>query len=234
MSQDQLYTTLNLSRDCSASDIKRQFRRLSMMYHPDRLVMFSPQERRQHEAHYKQIVCAYEILSNPDMKREYDEYNSPADKTFDELKGGFKHKVDFDLQSYKQKHTEEIDARHKPLLDSFRERSAQEFKRTIENPRHVQKDFRRSILVNDPRVTTEITQVPEPVLAISQNRICHQQINRLGEMYYAGDPDRTLDDYSLAISRDIEERASRAETMSASFVERLRSERALRSVRYQV
>lgn len=63
------YEILNLERTASADDIKRAYRKLAMKYHPDR----NPGDAEA-EAKFKESAEAYEVLSDTDKRRLYDEY----------------------------------------------------------------------------------------------------------------------------------------------------------------
>lgn len=58
------YQALGLSRDASAEDVKKAYRRLARQLHPD--VNPDAGER------FKDVSAAYETLSNPDKRRTYD------------------------------------------------------------------------------------------------------------------------------------------------------------------
>lgn len=60
---DDLYKELDLPSDCSFEDIKQQFRILARVHHPD---MGGDEEK------FKKIKFAYEVLSDPDRRAEYD------------------------------------------------------------------------------------------------------------------------------------------------------------------
>lgn len=60
------YEILGVSSTAHASDIKRAYRRLAVMYHPDKNP--SPEA----EAIFKQINEAYDVLSDPQKRRAYD------------------------------------------------------------------------------------------------------------------------------------------------------------------
>lgn len=60
------YEILGVSSNAPAADIKRAYRRLAVMYHPDKNP--SPDA----EAYFKQVNEAYDVLSDPDKRRAYD------------------------------------------------------------------------------------------------------------------------------------------------------------------
>jgi DnaJ homolog subfamily A member 2 len=61
----KLYETLGVEKDCSASDIKKAYRKLSRLHHPD---------KGGDEHKFKEINAAYEILSDPENRAKYDKY----------------------------------------------------------------------------------------------------------------------------------------------------------------
>ncbi|MEA2099200.1 MAG: DnaJ C-terminal domain-containing protein [Campylobacterota bacterium] len=62
-----LYKTLEISEGASESEIKKAYRKLARQYHPD--VNKDPSA----EDKFKEINSAYEILSDKDKKRQYDQ-----------------------------------------------------------------------------------------------------------------------------------------------------------------
>ena len=63
------YKLLGVERSASAEDIKKAFRKLAMQYHPDR-----NQGNASAEEKFKEINQAYEVLSNPEKRKAYDQY----------------------------------------------------------------------------------------------------------------------------------------------------------------
>src|SRR5215207_6164791 len=68
MEKVDLYKALEVSKEASQDEIRRSYRRLARKYHPDA----NPGDR-QAEERFKEIQQAYEVLSNPEKRREYDE-----------------------------------------------------------------------------------------------------------------------------------------------------------------
>lgn len=68
METKDLYKTLGVSKGASQDDIRRSYRKLARKYHPD-----ANRDDPDAEERFKGIQHAYEILSNPEKRREYDE-----------------------------------------------------------------------------------------------------------------------------------------------------------------
>jgi curved DNA-binding protein len=62
------YETLSVARAASAEEIKQAFRKLARLYHPD-----VAKNKVAGEAKFKEINEAYEVLSDPEKRRRYDE-----------------------------------------------------------------------------------------------------------------------------------------------------------------
>jgi curved DNA-binding protein len=65
------YETLGISRDAGDEDVRRAFRKLARLYHPDK----AGNDRRA-EDRFKEINEAYEVLSDPVRRQRYDEFDS--------------------------------------------------------------------------------------------------------------------------------------------------------------
>ena len=66
------YQVLNVSRDASAEDVKKAFRRLALQYHPDR----NPENVREAGEKFKEINEAYEVLGDEQKRWQYDRLTS--------------------------------------------------------------------------------------------------------------------------------------------------------------
>jgi molecular chaperone DnaJ len=97
MERLDLYKVLEVSKEASQDEIRRSYRRLARKYHPDA----NPGDKKA-EDRFKEIQHAYEVLSKPEKRREYDEgprtffgsggTGQPGDAGFGEfsdLLGGF-------------------------------------------------------------------------------------------------------------------------------------------------
>lgn len=61
------YKTLGVDSDASADDIRRAYRKLARKYHPDR------SEEADAEDRFKEIGEAYEVLKDPEKRKQYDQ-----------------------------------------------------------------------------------------------------------------------------------------------------------------
>jgi curved DNA-binding protein len=63
------YAILGVSKSASADEIKKAFRKLAVKYHPDR----NPGDKKA-EDRFKEISEAYEVLSDTDKRKKYDQF----------------------------------------------------------------------------------------------------------------------------------------------------------------
>jgi len=75
-SKQDYYELLGVSRGASATEIKKAYRKLAMKYHPDR----NPDDKEA-EARFKDISEAYEVLSDPKKKEQYDRFGHEGMKS---------------------------------------------------------------------------------------------------------------------------------------------------------
>ena len=73
------YDILGVSKDADESKIKSAYRKLCLKYHPDKLAKKSEKEKQEGEAKFKEINEAYQILSDPDKKKQYDTFGTVDD-----------------------------------------------------------------------------------------------------------------------------------------------------------
>ena len=64
---EKLYETLEIPKDAKPKDIKKAYFRLSKLHHPD---------KGGDEHKFKEIAAAYEILSDPEKREQYDKYGT--------------------------------------------------------------------------------------------------------------------------------------------------------------
>jgi molecular chaperone DnaJ len=68
MAKRDYYEVLGVDKKASADDIKRAYRRLAIKYHPDK----NPGDKEA-EAKFKECAEAYEVLSDPEKRKRYDQ-----------------------------------------------------------------------------------------------------------------------------------------------------------------
>ena len=68
---EDFYEVLGVPRTASADDIKKAYRRLAREFHPDTNPDDEEAERR-----FKEIANAYEVLSDPDKRAQYDRFGA--------------------------------------------------------------------------------------------------------------------------------------------------------------
>jgi len=73
------YDALGVSRDASADEIQRAYRKLARQYHPD--VNADPKA----EERFKEVSEAYEVLSDPDQRRRYDRFGADFRRVHDDF-----------------------------------------------------------------------------------------------------------------------------------------------------
>ncbi|MEA3357216.1 MAG: molecular chaperone DnaJ [Patescibacteria group bacterium] len=70
------YEVLGVSKDSSASEIKKAYRKLAKKYHPDHNKAADAEEQ------FKEVRLAYEVLSDSEKRRAYDQFGHAATDGF--------------------------------------------------------------------------------------------------------------------------------------------------------
>lgn len=69
------YDVLDVAKSATASEIKKAYRKLSLIHHPDKHSDATDQEKHEQQEIFKKISVAYETLSKPAKKLSYDQEN---------------------------------------------------------------------------------------------------------------------------------------------------------------
>ena len=80
MSKRDYYEVLGVNKSASDDEVKKAFRKMARKYHPD-----VNRDKPEAEAKFKEVNEAYEVLSNPDRRGQYDQMGHAA---FDGSGGG--------------------------------------------------------------------------------------------------------------------------------------------------
>lgn len=85
--EQNLYNILGVNKDnFSEKELKNNYRKLSKKYHPDMQKGKSEKEQKEAEEKFKEISHAYEVLSDPEKKNNYDLY---GDENGQNMNNGF-------------------------------------------------------------------------------------------------------------------------------------------------
>lgn len=72
MAKKDFYEVLGVSKSASDAEIKKAYRKLALEYHPDR------NKTKEAEAKFKEVTQAYEVLSDEQKRKTYDQFGSAA------------------------------------------------------------------------------------------------------------------------------------------------------------
>ncbi|OEF08675.1 DnaJ C-terminal domain-containing protein [Vibrio genomosp. F10] len=73
MQKKDYYTVLGISREASKKEIKKAYKKLAVKYHPDK-----NQENINTEERFKEVKEAYEVLSDEEKRKQYDQFGHAA------------------------------------------------------------------------------------------------------------------------------------------------------------
>ena len=74
MAKRDYYEVLGVSRNASAEELKKAYRKVAMKYHPDR-----NQGDKQAENKFKEASEAFEILGDQEKRSRYDQFGHAAE-----------------------------------------------------------------------------------------------------------------------------------------------------------
>jgi len=92
MAGKDYYQILGVSRNASEKEIKQAYRRLARKHHPD----LNPNDKSA-EARFKEINAAYEVLSNPEKRKKYDQFGEQWEYAEQFAKAGGQGRVRWDF-----------------------------------------------------------------------------------------------------------------------------------------
>ena len=91
-SKADYYELLSVSRDIGAEELKKAYRKAALRYHPDR----NPDDKAAEEK-FKDLSEAYQVLSDPEKRAQYDRFGHAA---FEQGAGGFSGGFDFSTHNF--------------------------------------------------------------------------------------------------------------------------------------
>jgi len=92
MAGKDYYQILGVSRNASEKEIKQAYRRLARKHHPD----LNPGDKSA-EAKFKEINAAYEVLSNAEKRKKYDQFGDQWEYAEQFAKAGGQERVQWDF-----------------------------------------------------------------------------------------------------------------------------------------
>ncbi|KAK8854612.1 hypothetical protein IAR55_003351 [Kwoniella newhampshirensis] len=75
-----LYTTLSLTPSATTEEIRKSYRRLALLHHPDKHTSKSESEREEQSKNFQRIGFAYAVLSDEGRKKRYDKTGRTDEK----------------------------------------------------------------------------------------------------------------------------------------------------------
>jgi molecular chaperone DnaJ len=84
-----LYDTLGVKKGASTDEIKKAYRKLAAKYHPDR----NPGDASAEEK-FKEVQHAYDVLADPQKRKQYDAFGTEDGRRGFDPRGGFDFRID--------------------------------------------------------------------------------------------------------------------------------------------
>lgn len=95
MEKRDYYEVLGVSKNATADELKKAYRKLAVKYHPDK----NPDDKEAEEK-FKEAAEAYDVLSNPEKRQKYDQFGHSMGPQgfggFDGAQGGFSSNMSMD------------------------------------------------------------------------------------------------------------------------------------------
>ena len=89
MEKRDYYEVLGVSKNATADELKKAYRKKAIEYHPDRQQEKSDAEKKDAEEKFKEAAEAYDVLSNPDKRARYDQFGHNMGNMGGGFGGGF-------------------------------------------------------------------------------------------------------------------------------------------------
>jgi molecular chaperone DnaJ len=111
MAKQDYYEILGVERTATQEDIKKEYRKLAMKFHPDRNTDKSDDEKSSAEESFKAVSEAYEVLSDPNKRAKYNQFghqeNNGASNGFDHFKDMFRRHFHQQQQQQQNNHAQQ-------------------------------------------------------------------------------------------------------------------------------
>ena len=76
--KEDFYKILEVNKNASEAEIKKAYRKQARKYHPDKFSSSSEAEKATAEKKFKEVNEAYQILSDPEKRTQYDNFGHAA------------------------------------------------------------------------------------------------------------------------------------------------------------
>jgi DnaJ-class molecular chaperone len=84
MAKKDYYEILGVTKETDQKELKKAYRKLAMQYHPDK-----NKDNPEAEAKFKEITVAYDVLSDPEKRKKYDQMGHDNFEKGYDTSGGF-------------------------------------------------------------------------------------------------------------------------------------------------